>query len=98
MFYCDGITGSEIASILFNLGQVRPGISGSLLLNQRTGKVCGMVKFTRDRSFNLGGGAIPTRVILEQWPQLRKLQQEFHQREGIQAVEIGLRRTKSAGA
>jgi len=60
------------------LGQVRPGMSGSPLLNQRTGKVCGIVKFTRDRSFDLGGGAIPTHVILEQFPQLRDLQQEFH--------------------
>ena len=77
-FNCDGITGSEIAAILFNLGQVRPGMSGSPLLNQRTGQVCGMVKFTRDRSSDLGGGAIPTRVILEQFPQLRDLQREFH--------------------
>ena len=77
-FNCDGTTGSAIASILFNLGQVRPGMSGSPLLNQRTGKVCGMVKFTRDRSSDLGGGAIPTRVILEQFPELRELQQGFH--------------------
>ena len=80
-FNCDGITGSKIGSILFNLGQVRPGMSGSPLLNQRTGKVCGMVKFTRDRSIDLGGGAIPTHVILEQFPQLRELQREFHQRD-----------------
>jgi len=37
------------------------------------------VKFTRDRSSDLGGGAIPTRVILEQFPELRSLQQEFHE-------------------
>ncbi|MBD2122350.1 HEAT repeat domain-containing protein [Trichocoleus sp. FACHB-262] len=78
-FNCDGITGSGIASILFNLGQVRPGMSGSPLLNQRTGKVCGIVKFTRDRSTDLGGGAIPSRVILEQFPQLRERQHQFHQ-------------------
>ncbi|MBD2120179.1 HEAT repeat domain-containing protein [Trichocoleus sp. FACHB-262] len=78
-FNCDGTTGSETASILFNLGQVRPGMSGSPLLNQRTGKVCGIVKFTRDRSIDLGGGAIPSCVILEQFPQLRELQQYFHQ-------------------
>jgi HEAT repeat protein len=76
-FNCDGTTGSA-DSILFNLGQVRPGMSGSPLLNQRTGKVCGIVKFTRDRSSDLGGGAIPTHVILEQFPELRDLQQEFH--------------------
>ena len=80
-FNCDGTTGSAIASILFNLGQVRPGMSGSPLLNQRTGKVCGMVKFTRDRSSDLGGGAIPTRVILEQFPQLRDLQRQAHQQD-----------------
>lgn len=78
-FNCDGITGSDVAAILFNLGQVRPGMSGSPLLNQRTGKVCGMVKFTRDRSTDLGGGAISNRVILEQFPQLRDQQRQFHQ-------------------
>lgn len=78
-FNCDGVTGS--GAILFNLGQVRPGMSGSALLNQRTGKVCGMVKFTRDRSIDLGGGAIPTRVVLEQLPQLRDLQPAFHQHD-----------------
>lgn len=78
---CEGLTGDEPALIKFALGQVRPGMSGAPLLNQRTGKVCGMVKFTRDRSFDLGGGAIPTRVILEQLPQLREFQQQFHQRD-----------------
>jgi hypothetical protein len=80
-FNCEGLTGDEPALIKFALGQVRPGMSGSPLLNQRTGKVCGIVKFTRDRSFDLGGGAIPTRVILEQFPQLREFQQQFHGRD-----------------
>jgi len=79
-FNCEGLTGDEPALIKFALGQVRPGMSGAPLLNQRTGKVCGVVKFTRDRSFDLGGGAIPTRVILEQFPKLRELQREFHGR------------------
>jgi energy-coupling factor transporter ATP-binding protein EcfA2 len=77
-FRCDGVTGSEVAAILFNLGQVRPGMSGSPLLNQRTGKVCGMVKFTRDRASDLGGGAVQAGVILEQLPELQELQQSFH--------------------
>jgi len=77
-FNCDGLTGGEVPSIVFNLGQVRPGMSGSPLLNQRTGKVCGIVKFTRDRSLDLGSGAIPTTVILEQFPELRELQEKFH--------------------
>jgi HEAT repeat protein/DNA polymerase III delta prime subunit len=78
-FNCEGLTGDEPRLIKFKLGQVRPGMSGAPLLNQRTGKVCGMVKFTRDRSFDLGGGAVPTTAILEQLPQLREFQQQFHQ-------------------
>ena len=78
---CEGFTGDEPGLIKFKLGQVRPGMSGAPLLNQRTGKVCGMVKFTRDRSFDLGGGAVPTTAILEQFPQLRELQEKFHQRD-----------------
>jgi hypothetical protein len=35
------------------------------------------VKFTRDRAFDLGGGAVPTTAILEQFPQLREFQQQF---------------------
>ena len=89
-FSCEGLTEDEPALIKFALGQVRPGMSGSPLFNQRSGKVCGMVKFTRGgvslcdstyRSSDLGGGAIPTRVILEQFPELRDLQQEFHKRD-----------------
>ncbi|MBE9129375.1 MULTISPECIES: HEAT repeat domain-containing protein [unclassified Coleofasciculus] len=78
-FNCEGLTGDEPALIKFKLGQVRPGMSGAPLLNQRTGKVCGIVKFTRDRSFDLGGGAVPTRVILEQFPELVEQQRSFHQ-------------------
>jgi tetratricopeptide (TPR) repeat protein len=78
-FECEGLTGDTPSLIKFAMGQVRPGMSGSPLLNQRTGKVCGIVKFTRDRSIDLGGGAISSSIILEKFPQLQKLQQQFHQ-------------------
>ena len=81
-FNYEGLSGNDPPLIKFALGQVLPGMSGSPLLNQRTGKVCGMVKFTRDRSIDLGGGAIPSRVILEQFPQLRDQQRQFHQANG----------------
>ncbi len=67
-FEVEGITGQNF--IKFKQGQVRPGMSGGPLLNLRTGRVCGMVKFTRDRSQSLGGGAIPMAVILARLPQL----------------------------
>lgn len=80
-FSCEGLTGDEPALIKFALGQVRPGMSGSPLLNQRTGKICGLVKFTRDRSFDLGGGAVSTAIVLTQFPALVEQQRLFHQHD-----------------
>jgi predicted NACHT family NTPase len=39
-----------------------------------------MVKFTLDRTFPTGGGAIPTTVILSQWRALERQNHQFHQR------------------
>jgi uncharacterized protein YjbI with pentapeptide repeats len=77
----EGLTGDVPPLIKFKLGQVRPGMSGSALLNCQTGKVCGMVKFTRDRASDLGGGAIPVSVILQWFPQLKQFQQNFHDQD-----------------
>ena len=77
---CEGDASENgIPLILFKSGLIRPGFSGSPLLNLRTGKVCGIVKFTRDRSIDLGGGAIPTAAILQQFQQLAQQQHSFHQ-------------------
>ncbi len=78
-FLCEGFTGDEPPLIKFKLGQVRPGMSGSPLLNQRTGRVCGIVKFTRDRAIDLGGGAVPISVVLAHLSELVDLQHGFHQ-------------------
>ncbi len=77
---CEG-SARENGSLLliFKSAQIRPGLSGSPLLNLNTGRVCGIITFTRDRSIDLGGGAIPASAILEQFPQLKELQQQFHQ-------------------
>lgn len=80
-FNCEGLTGDEPSFIKFASGQVRPGMSGSPLLNQRTGDVCGIVKFTRDRSSDLGGGAIGSTTILAQFPELIEQQRLFHQQD-----------------
>jgi Trypsin-like peptidase domain/Tetratricopeptide repeat len=77
-FNCEGLTGDEPALIKFALGQVRPGMSGSPLLNQRTGNVCGIVKFSRQRSSDLGGGALPSAAIMSQFPELIAQQKQFH--------------------
>ena len=76
-FETEGLTGGVNPFIKFKSGQVRPGLSGAPILNQRTGKVCGMVKFTRDRALALGGGAIPMQVIFAQLPTLREQQSQY---------------------
>ncbi len=75
---CEGLTGGSIQSIKLKGGQVRPGLSGSPLLNQSTGKVCGVVKFTRDRKSDLGGGAVPINVVFSELKALEKLHNDFH--------------------
>lgn len=76
---CEGFTGDLPPLIKFKLGQVRPGMSGSALLNCRTGKVCGIVKFTRDRSFDLGGGAISVKTIFTHFTDVQIQNRRFHQ-------------------
>jgi hypothetical protein len=73
-FECEGLNGDEPPLLKFKAGQVRPGLSGSPLLNERTGKVCGIVKRSRDRSSDLGGRAVPTKVIFEQFPEVAEQQ------------------------
>ncbi|WP_204153387.1 trypsin-like peptidase domain-containing protein, partial [Leptolyngbya sp. CCY15150] len=75
----EGWTGDVPPLLKLQGAQIEVGISGAALLNLKTGKVCGMVKETRAAGFDLGGGAIPTRVILEQFPELRELQRAFHE-------------------
>jgi tetratricopeptide (TPR) repeat protein len=75
----EGLTGDTPPLLKLQGAQIEKGISGAALLDLKTGKVCGMVKETRAAGFDLGGGAIPTRVILEQFPELRELQRKFHE-------------------
>lgn len=80
-FSCEGLTGGHLPWIKFKWGQARPGLSGSPLLNMRTGKVCGMVKFTRDRGLDLGGGGVPMKVICSQFSEIERWQKEFHEND-----------------
>lgn len=75
---CEGLTGGLIQQIKLKGGQVRPGLSGSPLLNQCTGKVCGVIKFTRGKSSDLGGGAVPVNLVFSEFPTLEKLHNDFH--------------------
>ncbi|MEM6254671.1 MAG: tetratricopeptide repeat protein, partial [Cyanobacteria bacterium P01_D01_bin.156] len=78
----EGIAPGPPREIKFKAGRITPGMSGSPLLNLRTGMVCGMVTFTRDETSDLGGGAVPVAEIWQCLPeQVRQANSEFHQRD-----------------
>lgn len=64
-------TGGDWPLMKLDQGQVRPGLSGAPLLNRRTGKVCGVMKKSRDRASDLGGRGIPMTTVFKLFPQLR---------------------------
>jgi tetratricopeptide (TPR) repeat protein len=82
---CTGL--SDADRILTLTGHdIRPGFSGAPLLNKNTKKVCGIVIQERqavtEKVFRATGGlAIPTKIIFNQYPELEKQQQEFHNRD-----------------
>jgi hypothetical protein len=80
-FECEGWAGEKHELLKFKEGQVRPGMSGSPVLNRETGAVCGIVQFTRDRTNALGGKAMLTQVVFREFPGLEEQQKELHQRD-----------------
>ncbi len=52
------IEGNLLSDVKLKGGQVRPGLSGSPILNLRTGYVCGVLRTTRDRAIDIGGIAV----------------------------------------
>ncbi|HYT28183.1 MAG TPA: trypsin-like peptidase domain-containing protein [Ktedonobacteraceae bacterium] len=80
-FACEGWAGDQHELLKFKEGQVRPGMSGSPVLNRQTGSVCGIVQTTRDRTNALGGKAMLTKVVLREFPELEEKQRQFHQQD-----------------
>lgn len=65
-------------------GQIRPGFSGSPLLNFRTGGVCGIIKKTRNKTMDIGGRAIPIGAILNDFQELNIIKEvniNFHRHD-----------------
>jgi hypothetical protein len=63
----------------FSRGEVAPGLSGSPLLNQSTGKVCAVVRTTRQRESLLGGRAVPIHYLRELAPNIWAACSFYHQ-------------------
>lgn len=67
---CEGFAiENGVSLIKFKAGEIRPGLSGSPLYNQRTKQICGVIKFTRSRDTDLGGGAISFQSFPKRWSQ-----------------------------
>ncbi len=56
--------------------ELRPGMSGSPLLNLKTGAVCGVISITRGKDSLLGGRAVPIAVALHHFTSLKDVLQE----------------------
>ncbi len=96
-FTCEGETGGVENLIKFKEGEVRPGLSGSPLLNERTAAVCGIVKLTRGSGSAMGGRALPVSRILHEFPELAKWQTEFHTQNKQWASNVTLQQRQLNG-
>lgn len=61
------------------LDTVKPGMSGSALLNWHTGKVCGVTVATRDASHPDGGLAVPLSAVEADLRDVLAANRDFHQ-------------------
>lgn len=80
---CEGLSDDgEYLSIVSE--SIRPGLSGSPLLNTRTYQVCGIIKselkvrLQNNILRGFGGKAIPTSIIFQKWPRLKEMNRKFH--------------------
>ncbi len=77
-FESEGWSGDRQDQLKFKLGNARPGMSGSPVLNEETGCVCGVIQETFDRGGLLGGQAIPAPMVYHAFPALEAQQKQFH--------------------
>jgi len=78
-FEMEGMTGDPARLLTFKSGMSGVGMSGAPLLNIRTGGVCGIINRTRGSNAIMGGRGIPTKTIFQSFPELKGLQEQFHQ-------------------
>jgi hypothetical protein len=77
MLECEGMMGSAIGISHLAGRSKHLQLNGSPILNQRTGKVCGIVH-TPTKNSGYRGEAVPMGVIFSEFPALSILQKEYH--------------------
>jgi hypothetical protein len=80
-FEAEGETGPQFGWTKLKGGQAQHGMSGSPVLNVRTGGVSGVLKRTRDDRQALGGYAISARTLFELDPTLQTQNLRFHKHD-----------------
>jgi len=80
-FENEGWTDERKLLLKLKAGQAQAGLSGSPVLNLRTGGVCGVMKRSRGTDSDLGGRAVPVSRVFEEFPELVEQQRQFHQRD-----------------
>lgn len=78
---CEGILVDGGTLIKLKEGQVKPGSSGSPLLNKKTGSVCGLVNRTRGRGTDLGGTGLPIAAVFATFPDLERQNLAYHRQD-----------------
>lgn len=73
--------GADGPLLQVKLGQAVEGMSGAPLLSERTFRIVGMIKETRDRTQLTGAWALPATWLLDRLPALCRANQEFHSRD-----------------
>jgi hypothetical protein len=64
---------AEVLGLVLAGSQVTGGLSGAPVLNLETGAVVGVVRYTKNDSNDLGGGAIPIAVAIKAFDRVAKL-------------------------
>jgi hypothetical protein len=77
MLECEGMMGSAIGISHLAGRSKHLQLNGSPILNQRTGKICGIVHTPRQPD-SYRGEAVPMGVIFAEFPALSILQKEYH--------------------
>jgi hypothetical protein len=85
---CEGSTGGAMPLLRLKNAQIRPGMSGAPVLNQRTQRVGGLIQISRGRDNAMGGRALPVSVILQEFPELIELQKRYQQQQSIWGKSI----------
>lgn len=79
----EGPSGTRKVLLKFKNSQLEPGMSGAPILNQRTGKVCGYIKLSRDIFSDIGGRAIPALSIFAIDETLKNKNKQFHEQNDL---------------